>query len=63
MLEKIQNRSTKMISDWMHLSYEDRLRELALFILETGKLLGNCRADFHHLKGAYRKDWDRLIIE
>lgn len=45
-----------------HLCYEDRLRELAMFILETGKLLGDLIAHFHHLKGACREDWDRLFI-
>lgn len=45
-----------------NLSYGDRLREQAMLILETGKLLGDLIADFHHLNGASRKNWDRLFI-
>ena len=44
-----------------HLSYEDRLRELGLFSQEKRRLWGDLIVAFLYLKGAYKKDGDRLF--
>lgn len=60
LLEEVQRliMAMKMIRRLKHLSYQDRLRQLALFSLQKRKFSqGDLMVAFQHLKGAYEKDY------
>ena len=61
LLERIQRRATKMIQGIEHLPYEDRPRELRLFILEKRRHRDDLIVAFQCLKGSNRKEGDRLF--
>jgi len=61
LLEWVQRRATKMIRGIEHLSCDERLIELRLFILENRRLWGDLTAAFRYLKGAYKKAGEGLF--
>ncbi|KAK4825826.1 hypothetical protein QYF61_002949 [Mycteria americana] len=63
LLERVQRRAMEMIRGLEHLCCEERLRELGLFSLQKRRLWGDLIVAFHYIKGAYKKDGERLFTQ
>ncbi|KAK4809676.1 LOW QUALITY PROTEIN: hypothetical protein QYF61_002573 [Mycteria americana] len=59
LLERVQRRPRKWSEGWN--TSPERLRELGLFSLEKRSLRGDLNVAFQYLKGACKKDGDRLF--
>ena len=62
MLERVQRRATKLIPSLRPFSYEERLKRLDLFTLETRRLRGQLIQVFKILNGYDHVDSDQFFI-
>ena len=62
-LERVQRRFTRMLPGMVGRSYEERLRDLRLFLLERRRLRGDLIEAYKMIRGLDRVDSESLFLQ